>query len=74
MIPDDINVFPIDTNNQKLTDCKQLIAAQKSLRMLQSQIADQEGNYGPGYKALLAKRVTETEAIINKIKEKYEVN
>lgn len=70
MIPDDVNVFPLNTDNVTLTDIKQYLAAQKSLLMLNRELED-SSEYGAGYKRLLQQRVTETQLIIAKLEEKY---
>ena len=70
MNSDQINVFPMGTPNQELTDAKQYLAAQRSLEVLKEQLKDAE-EYGKGYAALLSQRVTETQLIITKIEEKY---
>lgn len=70
MNPREINVFPMNTPNQELTDAKQYLAAQRSLEVLTEQLKDAK-EYGKGYEELLSQRVTETRAIIAKIEEKY---
>lgn len=70
MKPTEINVFPVGTSNQELTDAKQYLAAQRSLEVLRDQLKEAE-EYGKGYYQLLLQRVTETQQIIAKIEEKY---
>jgi hypothetical protein len=70
MNPIDINVFPVGTPNQQITDAKQYRAAQRSLEVLEAQLKEAE-EYGKGYVSLLSQRITETRNIITKLEEKY---
>lgn len=69
MIPEDVHVFPINTPNKKLTDCKQLLAAEKSLGVLEAE--ERSTEYGEGYKKVLRQRAAECRLLINKLRREY---
>lgn len=66
----EVYVFPLDTPNQKIVDLKQFLAAQASIRHLDTQIKENEYKNGGWERELLTRRA-QCAAIINQIREKY---
>lgn len=68
-MPTDVLTFPINLDNVTVTDAKQILACESSLRMLEESIKESE--YGAGYKKFLNQRATEVRNTLAKLKEKY---
>lgn len=69
----EVYVFPLNTDNQKIVDLKQLLAAQKSIQDLDKELATGE-HYSNGWTRELQARRAQCVDIINEIKEKYKGN
>ena len=68
-MPIEVLVFPTGLDNITVTDAKQIIACQESLKCLEAAMQDEE--YGKGYIKLLQDRATEVRVTLAKLKEKY---
>lgn len=67
--PVEVLVFPLDCDKRQAMDAKQYHACQRSLEVLNGDLAVSE--YGSGYKALIQKRIAEVQSTMTAIEKKY---